>query len=322
MRRFCAEKLAPHADDIDKTNEFPRMRVSCTEEFITLTQRPLLAWITSAFSWTWWKTLTVCHHLLNWLMSLWWSMFSLAQSAGCVLGNTLIFLFVFFFFFQEFWKEMGEMGLLGITAPGETYLFIARCKQKSQYTDFGVKRLQTCKHGQKMFLQKLFKFHPQLERIQFLSTNLCAVILKRLLFEPLRPWCEPLSLTASGARRNGPGLPRALHRDGGDVARVGRHRPQLRRPLQPVRQPDGAARQRQAEGEVHDEGQQPNKRLHRSAHSQRPPQTEVAVWPVISPCTLLPSPVTDGGTRGRAGHERTQLGLRRRLHEAPSQEGR
>ncbi|XP_075873955.1 isovaleryl-CoA dehydrogenase, mitochondrial [Nelusetta ayraudi] len=45
VRRFCAEKLAPHADDIDKTNEFPRMR--------------------------------------------------------------------------EFWKEMGEMGLLGITAPVE-----------------------------------------------------------------------------------------------------------------------------------------------------------------------------------------------------------
>lgn len=26
----------------------------------------------------------------------------------------------FGFFLQEFWKEMGEMGLLGITAPGET----------------------------------------------------------------------------------------------------------------------------------------------------------------------------------------------------------
>lgn len=59
VRRFCAEKLAPHADDIDKTNEFPRMRVSCIEEFITLIQRLLLAWITSAFSWTWWRTLTV-----------------------------------------------------------------------------------------------------------------------------------------------------------------------------------------------------------------------------------------------------------------------
>lgn len=32
VRKFCAEKLAPHADEIDKTNEFPRMRVSCTEE--------------------------------------------------------------------------------------------------------------------------------------------------------------------------------------------------------------------------------------------------------------------------------------------------
>lgn len=31
MRKFCAEKLAPHADEIDKTNEFPRMRVSCTD---------------------------------------------------------------------------------------------------------------------------------------------------------------------------------------------------------------------------------------------------------------------------------------------------
>lgn len=68
-----------------------------------------------------------------------------------------------------------------------------------------------------------------------------------------------LSLTPSGVRRDGPGLPRPLPRDGGNVARVGRHRAQLRRPLQPVRQPDGAARQRQAEGEVHDEGQQPKK---------------------------------------------------------------
>lgn len=28
VRKFCAEKLAPYADDIDKNNEFPRMRVS------------------------------------------------------------------------------------------------------------------------------------------------------------------------------------------------------------------------------------------------------------------------------------------------------
>ncbi|KAA0711257.1 Isovaleryl-CoA dehydrogenase, mitochondrial [Triplophysa tibetana] len=45
VQRFCQEKLAPHADEIDKKNEFPRMR--------------------------------------------------------------------------EFWKEMGELGLLGITAPVE-----------------------------------------------------------------------------------------------------------------------------------------------------------------------------------------------------------
>lgn len=32
-----------------------------------------------------------------------------------------------------------------------TYLFIARCKQKSEYADVGVKSLQTCKQGQKMF---------------------------------------------------------------------------------------------------------------------------------------------------------------------------
>lgn len=31
IQRFCQEKLAPHADEIDKKNEFPRMRVSsCT----------------------------------------------------------------------------------------------------------------------------------------------------------------------------------------------------------------------------------------------------------------------------------------------------
>lgn len=28
VRRFCAEKLAPHADEIDKKNEFAGMRVS------------------------------------------------------------------------------------------------------------------------------------------------------------------------------------------------------------------------------------------------------------------------------------------------------
>ena len=28
VRKFCAEKLAPHADEIDKSNEFPGMRVS------------------------------------------------------------------------------------------------------------------------------------------------------------------------------------------------------------------------------------------------------------------------------------------------------
>lgn len=28
VRKFCAEKLAPYADEIDKNNEFPRMRVS------------------------------------------------------------------------------------------------------------------------------------------------------------------------------------------------------------------------------------------------------------------------------------------------------
>ncbi|KAG7238471.1 hypothetical protein INR49_030744 [Caranx melampygus] len=28
VRKFCAEKLAPYADEIDKKNEFPGMRVS------------------------------------------------------------------------------------------------------------------------------------------------------------------------------------------------------------------------------------------------------------------------------------------------------
>lgn len=28
VRKFCEEKLAPYADEIDKNNEFPRMRVS------------------------------------------------------------------------------------------------------------------------------------------------------------------------------------------------------------------------------------------------------------------------------------------------------
>lgn len=28
IQRFCQEKLAPYADEIDKKNEFPRMRVS------------------------------------------------------------------------------------------------------------------------------------------------------------------------------------------------------------------------------------------------------------------------------------------------------
>lgn len=28
VRKFCAEQLAPYADEIDKKNEFPQMRVS------------------------------------------------------------------------------------------------------------------------------------------------------------------------------------------------------------------------------------------------------------------------------------------------------
>lgn len=74
----------------------------------------------------------------------------------------------------------------------------------------------------------------------------------------LNPLFKLLSVTFSGARRNGPGLPRTLHCDGGNVTGVGGHRPQLRRPLQPLRQPDGAPRQREADGEVHAKGQQPN----------------------------------------------------------------
>ncbi|KAK1793496.1 hypothetical protein P4O66_011874, partial [Electrophorus voltai] len=51
VKRFCQEKLAPYADEIDKANEFPRMR--------------------------------------------------------------------------EFWKEAGELGLLGITAPGKSFLKVS-----------------------------------------------------------------------------------------------------------------------------------------------------------------------------------------------------
>lgn len=31
VRKFCSEKLAPYADDIDKNNAFPEMRVSLQE---------------------------------------------------------------------------------------------------------------------------------------------------------------------------------------------------------------------------------------------------------------------------------------------------
>lgn len=123
-------------------------------------------------------------------------------------------------------------------------------------------------------------------------------------------WC---SLTPSGVRWDGPGLPRPLHRDGGDVARVGRHRPQLRRPLQPVRQPDGATRQPGAEGKVHDQGRLRSTLTGWGGCAARGELTVHSVAVAAAP---------DGGTRGRAGNERTQLGLRRRLHEAPSQEGR
>lgn len=164
-----------------------------------------------------------------------------------------------------------------------------------------------------MFAKVFLDFIPNWRRLIFYQPT-CMLLLSNTRC----PMWNSLSLTPSGVRRDGPGLPGPLPRDGGNVARVGRHRPQLRRPLQPVRQPDGAARQREAEGEVHDEGQQPS-----SSTDQQHWQTEVGVCPVVSsPCTLPLSPATDGGTRGRAGHERTQLGLRRRLHETPSQEGR
>ena len=50
-----------------------------------------------------------------------------------------------------------------------------------------------------------------------------------------------------GIRRRRHGLSRALRRDGGGLARLGLGRPVLRRPFQPLRQPDPPQRQRRAE---------------------------------------------------------------------------
>lgn len=109
--------------------------------------------------------MTVCHHLTTAELlseSVWWSTFSPARLAVCVLSKTLIFVVVVVFsLFQEFWKEMGEMGLLGITAPGETsgemypvifvYSLVQTTGWKTGSTDTGVISLQMCEQGQKMF---------------------------------------------------------------------------------------------------------------------------------------------------------------------------
>lgn len=89
MRKFCEEKLAPYADEIDKTNEFPRMRVSNFSHIC------FGSWITC------WKYVNVA--------------ISDMKEGLSVFSFKLSFLYL-----QEFWKEMGEMGLLGITAPGKT----------------------------------------------------------------------------------------------------------------------------------------------------------------------------------------------------------
>ena len=53
---------------------------------------------------------------------------------------------------------------------------------------------------------------------------------------------------AGGVRRFGTRLSRALRRDGGGVARERFGRPFVRRPFEPLRQPDRAQRRRSAEG--------------------------------------------------------------------------
>ena len=55
---------------------------------------------------------------------------------------------------------------------------------------------------------------------------------------------------ARGIRRRQHGLPGAHDRDGGNLARLGVGGPVLRRPQQPVRQPDQAQRQRRAKAQV------------------------------------------------------------------------
>lgn len=67
-----------------------------------------------------------------------------------------------------------------------------------------------------------------------------------------------MTLVYSGIRWYRVGLLGPRHSDGGNVTSVGGHRAQLRRPLEPVCQPDGATCKREAEGEVHAEGESQN----------------------------------------------------------------
>ncbi|CAA9488046.1 MAG: Isovaleryl-CoA dehydrogenase, partial [uncultured Solirubrobacteraceae bacterium] len=83
-----------------------------------------------------------------------------------------------------------------------------------------------------------------------------------------------------GVGRPGPRLPRALRGDGGGLPRQRLHRPQLRRPLQSLRQPDPPLGQRRAEAP-------------------------------------LPAQADLRRARRRAGHVRGRGRLRRHRHEAP-----
>lgn len=98
VRKFCAEKLAPHADQIDKSNEFPGLRVSWNGLFLPLTWVAQLRKYSTNIPHTQIlsKPCLYCSH--TW--------------------NVFVFLTFGLFLRKDFWKDMGEMGLLGITAPG------------------------------------------------------------------------------------------------------------------------------------------------------------------------------------------------------------
>lgn len=120
MAKFLQEHLAPKAQEIDHSNEFKNLRVSWEARAVGGSQGVGLS-CTAA-----WKS---SHSFLVNEASLRMQPLSL-KCLGLIVPATCDWLpspqHLFHstpFCWQEFWKQLGNLGVLGITAPGEYSVF-------------------------------------------------------------------------------------------------------------------------------------------------------------------------------------------------------